>query len=152
MTMLTRFTDFDRLFGWSELDDAFGLLDAFRRDAARWWGTEAEAGDSWLRANLFDNGSALVFQADVPGFADNDIQVSLNQDILTVSGERTVASPEGYRVHRRERPVTRFSRSFRLNSPVDAEKTMARVEQGVLTVTLPKAPEAQPRRISVQTA
>lgn len=155
--MLTRFRDLDRFLGWPEFDwpdfdRAVSLLDSFRRGTGRWLpqGTRTEGG--WMRADLWDSGEELVFTADVPGLSENDIHITLNQDILTISAERPVDVPEGYSAHRRERPSTRFSRSFSLPASVDAEKATALVKDGVLTVRLAKAPEARPRRISVQTS
>ena len=100
--------------------------------------------------NLHDAGAALVVQADVPGLAEKDLQISLNQDVLTISGERKVQAPEGYAVDRQERASVKFSRSFTLPTRVDGEKSTAEVKNGVLTVTLAKTPEAQPRQISVR--
>lgn len=145
--MLTRFTDFDSLFGFPEVDRAFELLDLLRREG----GAVSNGGtDAYLRADLWDNGEDMVFQADVPGMTEQDVQLTIHQDILTVTGQRQVQAPKGYQVHRRERPELRFSRSYRLPYRADVERANARVQQGVLTVTLPKAAEAKPRRISVQ--
>jgi len=101
------------------------------------------------RIHLFDSGQAFVVKADLPGMTDKDLQISLNQDVLTVSGERKPDAPEGFSVHRQERGPVRFSRSFTLPSKVDPEKTSAVLKNGVLTLTLAKAAEAQPRKITV---
>jgi len=143
--------NYDRFFDWREFDRAFALLDAFRRESeAPTYGTTGR--EAWLNAGLEDNGTEYVFHADFPGLTESDIEIFLNQDVLTLKGERTVEAPEGYSVHRRERPSMKFSRSYTLPQAVDAEKTMARVNAGVLTVTLPKLPESQPRQITVKTA
>lgn len=107
-----------------------------------------EAG-SWPRVNVFDTGAALVFEADVPGLSDKDVEVSIHQDTLTLSGERKSPEFAGYAVHRQERRALKFSRSFALPCPIDPEKARADVRDGVLTITLEKAPEAQPKRIAV---
>ncbi|AKT37306.1 Hsp20/alpha crystallin family protein [Chondromyces crocatus] len=101
------------------------------------------------RIHLFDSGEALIVKADLPGVADKDLQISLNQDVLTLAAERKNDVPEGYSTHRQERPAVRFSRSFTLPSKVDASTATASLKNGVLTLTLPKAPEAQPRKITV---
>ncbi|CAN90734.1 Hsp20/alpha crystallin family protein [Sorangium sp. So ce327] len=151
--MLHRTTDFDR---------AFAMMDELRR-RLDWVFEEADAPRASLRGDfdqtsryvggprvyLFDTGSALVVKADVPGLTEKDVQISLNQDVLTVSGERKSDAPEGYLVHRKERGAVRFSRSFTLPSKVDPEKTTAVLKNGVLTLTLNKAAEAQPRQIAV---
>ena len=69
---------------------------------------------------------------------------------MTIKGERQDSAPEGYSVHRKERGAFRFTRSFALPAKVDVEKVQAVLKHGVLTVTLPKAKEAQPRQISVK--
>lgn len=152
-----RISDFDRFWNWPDFDRALTVLDAFRREAERSgigrtggvfprWG----GGGMWLNASVEDKGTEYVFCADVPGLVESDVEVFLNQDVLTVKGTRRVDAPEGYSVHRRERTATEFSRSFTLPAAVDAEKTMARVRNGVLTVSLPKLPEAQPRQITIR--
>lgn len=150
------FDDFDRTFAMMDelrrrMDRALGDFDAHPARASlrgdfdrlpRW----ASQGP---RIHLFDSGQAFVVKADLPGVTDKDLQISLNQDVLTLSGERKPDAPEGYAVHRQERAPARFSRSFTLPSKVDPEKTSAVLKNGVLTLTLAKAPEAQPRKITV---
>jgi HSP20 family protein len=104
---------------------------------------------SWPRAQLLDRGPNMVLHAEVPGLADKDIKITMNQDVLTLEGERRVTAPEGYSVHRQERSSVRFARGFALPCKVDVERVTANVRDGVLTVTLPKTPDSQPRRIAV---
>ena len=150
-----RIRNFDRLFNWHDFDRAFSMLGAFRQGEAEsapsGWSTSGR-GRSQLNAGWEDTGSEYMFYADIPGLSDSGVRIFLNQDVLTIKGERQVASPEGFSVHRRERPALQFSRSYTLPQAVDAEKTTARVKDGVLTLTLPKLPESQPRQITVKTA
>jgi HSP20 family protein len=104
----------------------------------------------WPRVNLADNGSELVITADVPGLSEKDIDVSLEKDVLTIAGERKTTTPAGYTAHRRERESFRFTRSFNLPYRVQSEKATATVKQGVLTIALPKIPEARPKRIEIR--
>lgn len=146
------------MFGsWNDLERTFAVMDELRRtvehayrdqDASRF---EATTG-GWPRVSLWDEGRTLILKADVPGLTDSDVQLQLTQDVLTVSGQRRSDAPEGYSVHRQERFPARFSRSFTLPVKVDGEKITAALKDGVLTVTLPKAPESQPRQIAVKTA
>lgn len=152
--MMHRFTDVDRTFAAMDelrrrMDWLFEdhepparaqLRSEFEREARQVTGP---------RIHLFDTGKALVVKADLPGLSEKDVQISLNQDVLTLSGERRAEAPEGYTVHRKERGSARFSRSFTLPSKVDPEKTTAVLKNGVLTLTLNKAVEAQPRQITV---
>ena len=140
----------------------FALLDEFRRRMDRVWedmdsswtaspsNARAHSSSTWPRVNLYDGGSNLVLKADVPGLSEKDVHVTLNESGLSISGERKVAPPEGYSAHRQERASFRFSRSLTLPCKVNPEQAQASVKNGVLTVTLAKAPEAQPRQIAVQ--
>lgn len=144
------------LVGLGEFDRMFPMMhDLRRRMDALWENYETQEGwtqdaPGWPRATLEDAGNAFVVRAEVPGLADKDIELTLHQDVLTLRGERKGGVPEGYQVHRRMRPTARFSRSFALPAHVDAEQVTATVRHGVLTVNMPKTPEAQPRQISVR--
>jgi HSP20 family protein len=140
----------------------FALLDEFRRRMDRVWedidpswpasplNTGNHSSSAWPRVNLYDEGSNLVLKADVPGLSEKDVHVTLNESGVSISGERKVAPPEGYSAHRQERSSFSFSRSLALPCKVNPEQTQASVKNGVLTITLAKAPEAQPRQIAVQ--
>lgn len=154
--MLNRFTDFDRTFAaMDELRRRMDrLFDDYESPARAQLRGDFDAPRRYVggpRIHLFDTGAALVVKADLPGLNEKDLHISLNQDVLTLSGERKADAPEGYTVHRRERASARFSRSFSLPSKVDPEKTSAVLKNGVLTLTLNKAAEAQPRQIQVKT-
>ena len=141
--MLTRLTDFG---------DSFGLFDELRRQMdSVWddWGARAPAGVT-IPLHLFDKGAELVVQVDVPGTTEKDFTLTLHENVLTIAGERKLAAPEGYVARRQERAPYKFSRSVALPVKVDAEKTTAVVKDGVLTVTLAKAPEARPRQIAIK--
>jgi HSP20 family protein len=107
---------------------------------------------SWPRTSVYDSGEALVLLADLPGVKSSDLEITLERDVLTVSGERKPDAPEGYAVLRQERRAARFERSFALPYKVDSEKLAAELKDGVLRVSLPKAAEAQPRKITVNAA
>jgi HSP20 family protein len=131
---------------WSALERNFSdrrVGHAFREEAAT-------AANNWPRTSVYDAGSKLVVRADLPGVKDKDLEVTLEKDVLTLAGERHLALPEGHIVHRQERRSARFSRKFLLPCKVDAEALAAELKDGVLTITLPKAPEAQARKIAVK--
>jgi HSP20 family protein len=147
------------MFGyWSDFERTFAAMDELRRkveqslvegqDGVFEAGPQVAVG--WPRVNMWDAGPHLTLRADIPGVNDKDLSLQLTQDVLTVSGERRVAVPEGYSVHRQERTPTRFSRSFTLPCQVKADAIAASLKDGVLTVTLPKAPESQPRQIAIK--
>jgi HSP20 family protein len=145
---------------FGEVSRDFALLDEFRRRMDRVWeemdspwsggAASPRASSAWPRVNLYDEGSNIVLKADVPGLSEKDVNVTLNESGLSISGERKLTPPEGYSAHRQERASFTFSRSLTLPCKVNPEQTQATVKNGVLTVTLAKAPEAQPRQIAVQ--
>lgn len=92
----------------------------------------------------------FVFTADVPGIAEKDLQVELSGNRLSVSGKRESEKTEqGDTFYTTERSYGSFVRSFTLPEGVDTEKVKAELKNGVLNLTLPKRPEAQPKKISV---
>lgn len=144
--------------GWNDIDTTFQLLDDFRRRMDRVFddfGTgryqDAMTGrHGWPRTNLYDNGSELVLEALVPGLREQDVQLTATQDAIAVAGQRQPDAPEGYSAHRQERAAFQFSRSFSLPCKIDVEKVGASLKDGVLTVTMAKSAEAQPRQITVK--
>lgn len=93
---------------------------------------------------------SFVFTADLPGVADKDLQVQLNNNRLSVSGRRESEKTEQHDTYyATERAYGSFTRSFMLPEGVDAEKAHAELKNGVLTVAVPKRPESQPRKIAV---
>jgi HSP20 family protein len=149
----TRWSDFDRDFnrGFAALDLLRRRMDdMFRGYDQPWREAQAFTAGSWPRVNLYDTGAEMVVYAAVPGMSDKDIQINAAGDVITISGQRKVEAPEGYSVHRSERGNVTFSRSFTLPCKVDLEKTTATVKDGMLTIRLTKAAEAQPRQITVK--
>jgi HSP20 family protein len=143
------------MFGsWSDFERTFAAMDELRRTVEQAYREQDalpfERVAGWPRVSLWDEGKSLVLKADVPGLTEKDIQLQLTQDVLTVNGQRRGDAPEGYSIHRQERIPARFSRSFTLPCKVDGEAISAALKDGVLTVTMPKAPESQPRQITVK--
>jgi len=157
--MLARFSDIDRTFAMMDhlrrrMDRVFDEFEPRGRDSLRAnLAEEAErfwARNRYPRMLLSDGGAELVLRAELPGLSEKDIQLSIHQDVLSISGERKSDAPEGYVVHRQERPPVRFARSFTLPCKIDPEKVTARLKNGVLTITMTKAAESQPRQISIK--
>ena len=106
----------------------------------------------WAPAiDLHEDNDNLVLRAELPGMKKEDIDISLQEDLLTLSGER---KEEQYHkdaeVYRSERFLGRFQRTITLPFPVDVSKVQAAYKDGILTVTLPKAEHAKPRQIEVR--
>ncbi len=140
---------------WMDVNDPFRAFDAVRRrmdQVFRDYDQSAapRARVTYPRASLRDTKEGFVLTAEVPGLAENDIQISATMESLTIAGERKGKAPEGYAVHRQERGALRFARSFALPAKIDVDKVSASVKNGVLTVTMPKHPESQPRAITVK--
>jgi HSP20 family protein len=91
------------------------------------------------------------FKADVPGIKDKDLEVTMTGNRLTIGGKREEEREDkSDRYYSYERNYGSFSRSFTLPDGVDAENLRASLEQGVLTVLVPKKPEVQPKKIAVK--
>ena len=106
---------------------------------------------TWLPAvDIYENDDEFVATADLPGLKKDDIDVSIEDNVLTVSGERKFEKNEDKGAFRRvERSYGTFRRSFTLPRGVDAGKVKASFEDGVLTLNLPKTEVAKSRKISV---
>jgi HSP20 family protein len=149
--------------GWHEFDNVFsafndlktrmdGLFDDVFGGPLQGGRALGAAYAGLPRANLMDNGDKLVLTAEVPGLSERDVKLTLNQEVLNISGQRKLEVPEGYSVHRRERTNMSFTRSFALPCRVNADRTSATVKDGILTVTLEKSADAMPRQITVSAA
>jgi len=123
------------LFGW----DPFGEYRA--RDAQAFV----------PRFEVKERGDALVFTADIPGVKEEDLDISVHQGVLTVSGLRkSEEKQEGEQYYLYERSYGQFSRSFALPEYADAERVDAQLKDGELTVTIGKKAEAKPRKIALK--
>src|SRR5687767_13252421 len=116
-------------------------------------GTGAGERRRWAPAvDLIEREDSLVLKADLPGMTEDDVQIEMRDDVLTISGERKAEHEDkqnGY--YRVERSFGRFSRSLHLPDGVDADKIAAAFDNGVLEVTIPKPEQRQPRRIEIST-
>ena len=99
--------------------------------------------------DIYENEQELVLQADVPGVRRDDVEIDLDQDVLTISGRVSLDDYDGLRPVYSEFNVGNFYRRFSLGETVDQARITADMSDGVLTVTLPKKEKAQPRKITV---
>jgi HSP20 family protein len=102
------------------------------------------------RVDIRETGQAYIVQADLPGVDDASVDITVDQGVLTIKGAAKTESPAGYRLVHREFEAGDYLRSFTLPEAIAAERIAATVANGVLTVTVPKAEVAQPRRIAVK--
>jgi HSP20 family protein len=148
------------LTGWKDFDDTLRTLDRLQRgfdivfDPLQRLAPPSRvvrrSRAAWPATNVFETKESFVVRADVPGLADSDLSVSVEEEALIIRGERKLPVPEGYRVHLRERAPVAFTRKLPLPARVDADAVSAALEEGVLTIILPKAREALPRQIAVK--
>jgi HSP20 family protein len=146
----------DRMLDWSrQVDEAFnarslaGVTDVPANSRAQLWIPAID---------LYETDAAFVIEADLPGIHQENVDVQFDRGTLTISGTRAATLPAQdadktqLRVFSAERVAGGFSRSIRLPEHVDAEHIEARFAQGVLTLTVPKAKSAMPRKIAIRAA
>lgn len=102
------------------------------------------------RVDIFEKDNAIVLLADMPGTDEKNINISLEKNILTITGEVDVEHRHGYQLEYAEYGVGDYSRSFTVSEDIDRDKIEATVKNGVLRLTLPKAEAVKPRRIDVR--
>lgn len=110
-------------------------------------------GTRWalLAAEVRDDGDALTVKLEAPGMAAEDFEVHVQEDYLVVRGEKRVEREQTQgRYHIMERAYGRFERAIPLPAPVDEAGARARYRKGVLSINLPKQPQARSRRVDVQ--
>jgi HSP20 family protein len=101
--------------------------------------------------DVFEDKDNVIVKAELPGMKKDEIEVSLHDGTLRISGERKNESKfQDAEVYRAERFVGRFQRSVSLPTPVASDKVSAQYKDGILTITLPKTEEAKPKNIEVK--
>lgn len=147
--MWTRMSEFDRMF--QAMDMLQSRLSGFFEDYGRFRPSLpafalTEAGP---RVNLYDVGDRLEMKVEVPGIAKSDLNVKIQGNYLEISGSRKADTPQGYTAHRLERGTSTFTRSFTLPAEVDASRVEAALQDGILTLRLPKVEQAKPVQIAI---
>ena len=133
---------------WSTLRDELNSL--FETPSWSNLGRQSQLFSGWTPAlDVYQNNDNVIAMIELPGMRKEDIEISLHDGMLTISGERKTESQDGDNAERTERFVGKFRRSITLPSRVDANKVSASYKDGILTVTLPKAEEAKPKQIQV---
>ena len=138
---------------WSFVDLLHRDLDrlAQHRDLPE---SDGSAVADWVPAvDIIEEKNRFVLRADVPGVSPEDIDVSMDNGVLSVSGKRLAIAPDDDTgVQRIERATGRFLRRFTLPDTADAEGVTAKCTNGILEVSIPKTPAIQARRITVEAA
>ena len=139
MIKFSPFTDVDEMPGMRHLQDTLSRF--LNEPSLRPW-TPA--------VDILETENELMLRMDAPGIELKDVDIRLENDTLTVKGERKFEQQSGKGYHRIERSYGVFARSFTLPNTVDVEKVRADYKNGVLTITLPKKDVAKPRSIKVE--
>jgi HSP20 family protein len=134
---------------WRELDEVSNRLARMFGDAPLRGG----GGGLWSPpVSVSETPEELVFTAELPGLSEDQVSIDLENDVLTISGEKTEERTEGdedSEYHLWERSYGSFRRSFSLPRAVNADDATAHFAKGVLEIRLPKAPEAKGRKIAI---
>ncbi|HMM77281.1 MAG TPA: Hsp20/alpha crystallin family protein [Gammaproteobacteria bacterium] len=100
--------------------------------------------------DVYEDASGITMQADLPGVTKEKLELRIEGDTLILDGEVALTLPEGMEATHAEVQLPRYRRVFTLSKELDTEQVKAELRHGVLTLRIPKAPHAQPRRIEVQ--
>jgi HSP20 family protein len=147
MTNIVRWEPFGDLVSLREAMDRL-FEESFVRPSSRW---PVEAGAQALALDMYETEDAVVVKTAVAGVKPEDIDISVTGDVLTIKGETTSEEEvEEERYIRRERRYGAFNRSVAIPVSIVAGKAEAEFENGVLTLTLPKAEEVKPKAIKVK--
>jgi HSP20 family protein len=106
-------------------------------------------GTGWISMDAYRQGDQVIVNLDLPGVDPASVDVTVEKDTLTIKAERRWEVAEGERVLVSERPQGTFTRRLLLGEALDGERTEAHFENGVLTLTVPVAEQAKPRKVEI---
>jgi HSP20 family protein len=109
-------------------------------------------GGSRLPVDVHVDDDGYIIKASVPGLKPDEVEIKILDNVVTLSGGAQESQDENGRYLMREIGASRFERSFELPDPVDASKAEANLEDGLLTIRLPKAEESRPKLIEIKNA
>lgn len=129
-------------------------MDRIREEMNRLFnGVSRPTAELFPAMNVWTNQEEAIITAELPGYQIKDLQLTISKDELHIKGSRQPEElKEGMQLHRQERGFGEFERSMRLPFLVDVDKVKARMENGILTLTLPRAEADKPKKISIQTS
>ena len=131
--------------------DPFALMRSMMRDLDRGFWPPARA--AFPAVNVWQGPEAVAIAAELPGIEPGDIEISVKDNVLTLSGERKLPEvPEGARWHRNERSFGRFSRTIRLPFAASDDKVEARMTNGVLRIVISRPEAEKPKKIEIKAA
>ena len=131
--------------------DPFALMRSMMRDLDRGFWPPSRA--AFPAVNVWQGSEAVAVTAELPGIEPGDIEISVKDNVLTLSGERKAPEvPDGARWHRNERGFGRFSRTIRLPFAASDDKVEARMTNGVLRIVISRPEEEKPKKIEIKAA
>ncbi|HEX8637956.1 MAG TPA: Hsp20/alpha crystallin family protein [Pyrinomonadaceae bacterium] len=145
---ITKYDPFRELRGLQDEMNRLFLTNYSQRGASE----EGFASGAWNpQVDIFENKDQIVLEAELPGMKPENVNISIENNVLTIHGERKFEKKdEKDNFHRVERSYGSFTRSFTLPPTVSSENANAEFENGVLRLTLAKREEAKPRRIEIK--
>lgn len=149
MRMLTRWEPRNEMTFNRNLNRVF---DDFFGRSLQQRGDEGSLCGNWVPAvNIVENGNGLEISVDLPGMDPKNVEVTVEDGVLSISGERSFnKEDENDTFHRVERSYGSFERRFTVPTTIDAAKIEARFKNGVMTLSLPKREESKPKAIKVK--
>jgi HSP20 family protein len=139
---------------WDPVHEMVSLRDAMnsllQESFVRPTGMPGNGSPAMLPLDISENENEFIIKASLPGIRPQDVEITVHGDMLTIRGEtKTQEEKKGERYHLRELRFGQFQRTARLSAPVVADKAQVQFENGILTLTLPKAEEAKPKQIKI---
>lgn len=132
--------------------DPFALMRSMLHDADRFTPTRT-AQPVFPAVNVWQGDEAVAVTAELPGIDPSDIDISVKDNVLTISGERNAPDvPDGARWHRNERSYGKFTRTVRLPFAASDDKVEARMTNGVLRIVVGRPEEDKPKKIQIKAA
>ena len=137
---------------WNPVRDVITMREAMDRMFEDTFGRNREFRQVFpLPIDATVNEDAVVLRTDVPGVKPEDVHITLEGDTLTIKGEfKNEADKNGQNYLMRERVSGKFERTLTINTPINPDNIEAKFENGLLTITLPKAEAAKPRSITIK--
>jgi HSP20 family protein len=133
--------------------DPFAVIRRLQGEVDRALGSPARATGGYPAINLWQGTDSAALTAELPGVDPSDIDISVKEDVVTITGERKPPATDEQTVwHRRERPYGRFGRVVQLPFRVDRDRVEARIQDGVLQIELHRPEADKPRRVQIKAA
>jgi HSP20 family protein len=135
---------------WNPFEEMLTMSAAMDRALEQAVAGTRQNGALSLPLDLYETDAGYELRLAAPGLKAEEFEITLHKGVLTIAGKTEQAAPEGARAHMRELRFGSFSRSVKFPVEVNAEAITASLADGVLTISVPKAEAAQPKKITVQ--